>query len=249
MKAGILITARLKSERLPKKVLKPLLGRPMLSYLIDRLRLSQHGEEIVLCTSTVSQDDPLQVFAETENIKCFRGHPEDVLARNLGAAEKYGYDLILSCTADNPFIDTVWMDKLSDAMQAGQYDFGTMVGLPFGSHSYSFTQTAVRKACDVKDELDTEVWGGYFTQTGLFNCLSLQVDDQAFVAPDLRLTVDEEADFQLVSSIFKQLGAKAVPALPAVISFLRNNPGLALMNEHIVQKSGKPIRLKGYVND
>jgi len=244
MKIGILITARLKSERLPRKVLKPLNGRPMLEYLVDRLRRSQFGQNMVICTSTVSQDDALEEFALRQGVQCYRGHPDDVLSRNLAAAEQFGYDLVLSCTADNPFVDEVWMDKLAAAMVAGGYDFGTQKGLPFGSHSYSFTRAAAETACHMKDEIDTEVWGGYFTQTGRFKCLTLNVDDPAHLAPRYRLTVDESADFSLAQEILSAVGGPFPPSLPDVIRFLDANPDLACTNADVQQKPGKPIRLK-----
>ena len=57
MSSAILITARLKSTRLPKKVIKPILGRPMICHMIDRLRLAQVPEQIILCTSDLPEDD------------------------------------------------------------------------------------------------------------------------------------------------------------------------------------------------
>ena len=244
MRTGILITARLKSERLPKKVLKPILGRPMLAYLVDRLRLSRHGGEIVICTSSVAQDDPLEDFAKEHSLKCFRGHPDDVLARNLAAAQQFGFDLVLSCTADNPFIDEIWMDKLQEAMIAQKADFGTITGLPFGSHSYSFTRAAARQVCDIKEEIDTEIWGAYFTQTGRFDCLSLEVDDPLHRAPQFRLTVDEPADFEVAKAVFSALDFGRPPAMPEVIEFLSHHPEVASLNEQVQQKARNPIKLK-----
>ena len=245
MKTGILITARLKSERLPQKVLKDLHGKPMLTYLVDRLKLSRFGENIILCTSTIAQDDPLEDFAASHGIVCFRGSPEDVLERNVQAAKYHGIDLIMSCTADNPLIDEVWLDKLADEMVIGQYDYGTITGLPFGSHCYSFLSIAGEHACELKEEKDTEVWGGYFTQTGHFKCLSMEVTDPEFIAPDLRLTVDEINDFTLVEHIFdglKEYGTK--PPLPKVIEYLRANPDIAKINQDVCQKAGKEIKIK-----
>jgi spore coat polysaccharide biosynthesis protein SpsF len=244
MKTGILITARLKSQRLPRKVLKPLCGKPMLWHLVERLRQSKFGEQIVLCTSTVEQDDPLEEFANDHQIKCFRGHPDDVLLRNLEAAEKFGFDLVLSCTADNPFIDEVWMDRLAKAMAFEKADFGTISGLPFGSHSYSFTTAAARKVCDEKEEVDTEIWGAYFTQSGLFNCLTVEVTDTGHHAPHYRLTVDEPSDFSLAEAVLTALDVGRPPTLPEVIKFLDDNPDVAALNAEVQQKAGKPIKFR-----
>ena len=41
MKRAILITARLKSKRLPLKVIRKIKGKTMIEHMIDRLKLSK----------------------------------------------------------------------------------------------------------------------------------------------------------------------------------------------------------------
>ena len=71
MKTLLTITARLKSTRLPLKAIKPIHGRPMFSHLLDRLKLARRPQEMVVCTSTVAQDDPLEELARAEGVPCF----------------------------------------------------------------------------------------------------------------------------------------------------------------------------------
>lgn len=248
VKSAILITARLKSTRLKEKVLKPVVDRPMLSHLVERLRTAEIPEEIILCTSTVEQDDRLESFAREEGLLCYRGHPDDVLLRMLTAAETYDVDTIVSCTADNPFVDPVYIDKMLDFHWSRKSDFTRISGLPFGTFSYALERSAVKKACDIKDQVDTEVWGGYFTQTGLFNCNVLDVDDGAVRWPELRLTVDTQDDFDLVSAIFAELYKPgSVFTLEQIVALCRQRNDLASMNQHIQQASAIPIRLKADV--
>ena len=56
MNAAILITARLKSQRLPRKVLKPLCGKPMIEHMVERLRFADFTDRIILCTSPLEED-------------------------------------------------------------------------------------------------------------------------------------------------------------------------------------------------
>ncbi len=58
---------------------------------------------IVICTSTNPQDDPLEEPAEREDVRCFRGHEEDVIRRLHEATESFGFDYVLNITADCPF--------------------------------------------------------------------------------------------------------------------------------------------------
>jgi spore coat polysaccharide biosynthesis protein SpsF len=56
MKTGFLITARLKSTRLPKKLMLELNNRTIISSMIDRLKQSEHLDAIVVATSTNPDD-------------------------------------------------------------------------------------------------------------------------------------------------------------------------------------------------
>ena len=59
MNIGFLITARLKSTRLKYKVLKDLNGYSVIERVIQRAKKVKGCNDIVLCTSYLSQDIPL----------------------------------------------------------------------------------------------------------------------------------------------------------------------------------------------
>lgn len=245
MKTGILVTARLKSTRLPMKVIKPIIGRPMICHMLDRLKLAQRPQEIIICTSTAAQDDPLEEIATQESVHCFRGHPDDVLLRLTQAAEQFDLDIVINCTADNPFVDPVYIDRLLDFHIEQGNDYSIVEGLPFGTFSYALCYSAMVRACHIKAETDTEVWGGYFTQTGLFKVGTLQVTDPEVRRPNLRLTVDTPEDYELVSRIFDALYINGrVFSLKEIVKLCDQHPELARVNSQVVQKPAKPIRLK-----
>ncbi|MBO1224058.1 MAG: NTP transferase domain-containing protein [Candidatus Scalindua sediminis] len=245
MKIAILITARLKSARLPLKVIKPIHGRPMIIHMLNRLKLAKKPQEIIICTSTLEQDDPLVKIAEEEGVKCFRGHPDDVLLRLTNAAKEHDVDLVINCTADNPFVDPEYIDYLVDYHIKSANEFSKIEGLPWGTFSYAINPSAMERACSIKDEVDTEVWHGYFMDTGLFKWGALLVNDPEVVWPELRLTVDTSEDFQLITRIFDELydGEKVFP-LRDIISLCRRKPELPEINSIIEQKPGIPLRIK-----
>lgn len=246
MKAAILITARLKSTRLPLKVLKTIHGRPMMGHMLDRLRLARGTRQIIICTSTVAGDDPLEEFARSEGVACYRGHPDDVLHRLTSAATQFGVHTVISCTADNPFVDPEYIDILLACHREHSYDFTKSIGLPWGTFAYALDHKAMVHACQLKDEIDTEVWGAYFTETGRFKCGVIQVEDAAVRWPELRLTVDTPEDFDLVTKIFDELykPGKVFP-LRDIVALCRQRPDLVALNANVAQKPGIPIRLKG----
>lgn len=245
MKTAVLITARLKSTRLPMKVIKPIKGRAMLAHLLDRLKLAGRPEGIIVCTSLLEQDDPLAEIARAEGVECYRGHPDDVLLRLTNAAELYGLDTVVSCTADNPFVDPVYIDRMVDYHLARGNDYTESEGLPWGAFAYALSYAAMVKACEIKDEVDTEVWGGYFTETGLFKWSVMEVSDSDVRWPELRLTVDTPEDFELVARIFDELyePGKVFP-LSAIIALCRSRPELPIINADVLQETPIPIRVK-----
>ena len=89
MKTAFLITARLKSTRLPKKVLLKVQGKPLIIHMINRIRHAKNINKIIICTSTNSQDDPLEEIANQQKIDCYRGSEDDVIQRLLDTAKKF----------------------------------------------------------------------------------------------------------------------------------------------------------------
>ncbi len=245
MKTAILITARLKSTRLPMKVVKLIHDKPMIVHMLDRLKLAKTPEEIIVCTSTVAQDDPLEEISNQEGVKCFRGDADDVLLRLTNAADEFDVETVINCTADNPFVDPVYIDLLTEYHHNNRYDFTKINGLPWGTFSYAINLAAMKRACQLKDESDTEVWHGYFMDTGYFNWGALELEDHAVQWPDLRLTVDTPKDFELVTCIFDELyePGKVFP-LSDIVNLCRSKPELPRINSSIEQKPGIPIKLK-----
>ena len=244
MKIASFITARLKSQRLKRKVLLPICGKPMIGHLVDRLRLSKKCQQIVLCTSTVEQDDDLENFALKEGIQCFRGHPDDVMLRLREASKFYNVDLVSSCTADNPLIDNFSMDELIDYHINGQFDFSISKNLPFGTFTMTVNRISLDRACEIKDSSETEFWPQYFLRTGQFNLGEL-IHNKIYSKPHLRLTVDEKLDFELMNIIFNNLYKEnKIFSLEDVVKFLDNKPELKKLNSKVNQKKPNGIKLK-----
>ena len=68
-----IIQVRMTSTRLPGKVLMEILGRPMLSYQIERVRQSQKINNIIIATTINKEDDPVAELANREGTLIYRG--------------------------------------------------------------------------------------------------------------------------------------------------------------------------------
>ena len=50
MKTAFLITARLKSTRLPKKIILDIIGKPLIVHMLDRLKQAETIDKIIICS-------------------------------------------------------------------------------------------------------------------------------------------------------------------------------------------------------
>jgi spore coat polysaccharide biosynthesis protein SpsF len=233
MTTAIFITARMKSKRLPQKLILEIKGKTIIEHLIERLKLSRLADFIVLCTSTNPEDRVLVDIAEKCGIKWFRGSEGDVLDRYLNAALKFKVDYIISLTADGPFTDPIYIDKTIELYKKTNADFITCKELPHGAYSYGIKFDALKKVCEIKDEANTEVWGGYFTKTGLFKVEDLKVDDPDLRQPEIRMTLDYEDDFKFFKEVFEKLYAPdKIFSLKEIMKLLKEHPEIVKINEH-----------------
>ncbi len=244
VRAGIFITARLKSKRLPLKVIKPILGKPMIEWMIDRLKRC-NTEPLVMMTSTNPQDEPLIEIAEKNGIPHFRGSEDDVLVRIRDCARQFDVDLIISATADDPFKEPVLIEQMIKRYLDEGYDFCEIEGAPNGCECYALNRTAVEKACEMKASSDTEIWGPYFREAGIFKCDVIRVTDPRISRPQYRVTVDTEEDFELVTKIFDNLLKKREDFdIYDICRLLDENPEMLAINVHVQQRPSPRAEFK-----
>src|SRR5689334_25311398 len=80
-----ILQARTSSTRLPGKVLRDLVGAPMLERQIERVLRAKSIGKLVVATSTDSSDDAVADLCRRLGVACHRGPLDDVLARFAGA--------------------------------------------------------------------------------------------------------------------------------------------------------------------
>jgi len=222
---SILITACLKSTRLPLKALTLIHGRPLMAHLIDRIKLARRPSRIILCASKDQQDDPFEAIARQEGIECFRGDSDDALEILTAAARVFGVETVINCRADNPFTDPEYMDHLADFHIENTNDFTRTEGLPLGTFSWALDSDALARACELKAETHLENREEYFTETGHFKWGTLRVKEPAVHWPELRLTGETPEDLERITRIFDQLGGtgKVFP-LRDIVLLCRQHP-------------------------
>ena len=70
-KIGAIVQARMSSVRLPGKVLAPIIDKPVLWHIVDRLSYSKMLDLVVIATTVEKGDIPVVNFADKNNICCY----------------------------------------------------------------------------------------------------------------------------------------------------------------------------------
>lgn len=235
------IEARMGSSRLPGKVLLPVLGRPLLSYLIERIKLVKLVDEIVLATTINSEDDLLESFASKEGIRVYRGSEEDVMGRVLGAVESANGEIVVEITGDCPLIDPEITDQVIRTYLVNSVDYvsnNNIRSYPDGMDVQVFSRDALKRSMELtQNPLDREhVTLHIRNHPELFSRINL-VAPQRLNLPSLGLTLDEIADYDLIKIIIENLYPRNKLFLcDEVLSYLNSNPQLLNLNKHVFRK-------------
>lgn len=240
MKTTIIVQARMTSTRLPGKVLKKVLGKPLLVYQLERLLRVKLADEIVIATTTNETDLPIVKLCSDLAIPCFRGPEEDVLARYYGAARQFPGEVIVRLTSDCPLIDPQVIDKvIQHYLNSPQLDYVSNVlerSYPRGMDTEVFSFKALQEAyLEAADHSQREhVTPFIYHQPSRFSLanVSYQEDQSRH-----RWTVDTPEDLELVTRILEALYPyKPQFTLGDILSLLVEQPHWMAINENIEQK-------------
>lgn len=231
MKIGFLITARLKSSRLPLKLLLDLNGKTVFERVIERCKVVSNIDEIILCTSTNPQDKPLVDAALKNNIYYYLGNEADVLQRLSDAAVFFDLDYIINITGENPLFSIYHANMMVNLAKQEKYDFINMKGLPIGCAVYGIRPEALKTVCEVKEEIDTEIWGPLINRPDIFKVKEIEVEEY-YQHSEIRITTDYPEDYRFISAIYNEFPPNTIPNLSEVIKILKEKPNLLKINNN-----------------
>jgi spore coat polysaccharide biosynthesis protein SpsF len=216
---AIVLQARMRSTRLPGKVLYRLGRHTLLGHCIRRLQTSGAGPIIV---ATTAADEDAAVVAEARRMGCeaVRGATNDVLARYVAAANHAGARVIVRATADNPAVDIGTTARLLDAMAACGAEYGMEQGLPYGSATEVIAADTLRGLLGVTARRADREHVTLYIKQHLDAFRTVTPDAPPEVRrPGLRLTVDTPDDLVFMRRVLDGLDDGAGPApLPDIIA-------------------------------
>jgi spore coat polysaccharide biosynthesis protein SpsF len=240
MRTVIIAQARMTSTRLPGKVLKKVLGKPLLEYQIERLKRVNFADEIVIATTTNSTDLPIIELCDRFSISYFRGSEEDVLARYYSAAKEHDADVVVRVTSDCPLIDPQVIDRVIQFYldNQSQYDYVSNClerSYPRGMDTEVFSFAALHKAfVETTAQPDREhVTPFIYMHPERYRLAQIFYSENQ---SSHRWTVDTPEDFELIKKIIEVLYPQNKNfTLEDCLDLLKRYPDWLLINAYVEQ--------------
>jgi len=233
---GVVIQARLGSERLPGKILLQASGKPLLEHLLERL----NGLPVVIATTPLEKDQPIVALAKQLSVPFFCGSEQDVLDRSYQAAKKEKFKTVIRITSDCPLIDKELIDQCINLFKEKKVDYLSNTlerSYPRGMDVEIFTIEALEAAWkEAKDVYDREHVTPFIRRhPDRFKQFSVvQKDDLSH----LRLTLDTPEDYKLIKAIYEELYPQDKKfGLNEILRVLKRHPDWVDWNRHVKQKS------------
>ena len=207
MNIGAIVQARMNSKRFPGKVLYNISGKPLLQYLIERLKCCKGLDEIIVATSNEKTDRPIAQFCKEQKIDCYCGSLDNVAGRFSGLLKDFRINAFIRICGDSPLIDQNIINTGIDIFTEATYDIvtNTLVRTyPSGQsveilRSDTFCSTYPLMKADDDLEHVTKYFYKHKDDFKIFNMVS----DENF--REVKLSVDTEEDMVIMENIISRM--------------------------------------------
>jgi|688.fasta_scaffold613731_1 spore coat polysaccharide biosynthesis protein SpsF len=206
--AVAIVQARMSSKRLPGKVLMPILEKPMISLLLERLTRATLLSDIIVATSNDFTDDILAKEIKDLGFQVYRGSLSNVGSRYLEIIQERKIETVVRITGDCPVVDHKLVDRIIHFYLDGNYHYASNTltrTFPRGLDVEIFNASSyVEFSRDNKlSDYDNEHVTPIFYQNPRIFRLGNFMNDADFSSQ--RWTVDNAADFKFISEVFENL--------------------------------------------
>lgn len=225
MKTLSIIQARTGSKRLPRKMLMEMSGFKIIEWVIERVKLSEKSDGIVLATSNKTEDDVLEKIALEHNIKVFRGSENDLLNRYYECAKKYNGDIIVRICADNPLISFEVIDWTIEnhVKQSAEYTFSgsnqiTKWSDGFGCEIANFDLIENLEKINPLIEEREHVFKYIWNNKKKFN-INYFVAPKQYQYPEIKLDIDTQKDYDFMKKFIESNKINFETSIKKIINF------------------------------
>jgi spore coat polysaccharide biosynthesis protein SpsF len=233
-----IIQARMGSTRLPRKVLLPLLGEPMLTHVVRRVTWARSVDATVVATTVSPADDAIVELARREAWIVERGSEADLLDRYLQAALANGAERVVRITADCPLIDPGLIDEVVEKLSTTGAAYASNIlprTYPRGLDVEAMTVEALEAANvadhDPRSREHATLWIYRHPDQFTLAAVRWPVDLSGH-----RWTVDTAEDYELVRRFYEEFGRNDFSWRDA-LAVVEAHPDWSELNRDVPQKS------------
>lgn len=241
-KVVAIVQARMSSTRLPGKVMMKIGEKPMIEVLLLRLSKSRLIDEVILATGENPSNKSLIHHVNKLGIKCVIGSDSDVLNRYVKATKESAAETVVRITGDCPLIDPELVDSVIKRYMDSNFDYlsnSNPPTFPDGLDVEVFSSSALFLADDLATEsYDREHVTPFIRNSDLF---SKGIFANEKDLSSLRWTVDEHADFEVISSIFSAFNNEIFFSWQEVLKLEQSNPQIFTINKDILRNEGSKM--------
>lgn len=234
----VIVQARMGSTRLPGKIMKEILGKPLFIHVLERVKRMKTKDNIIIATTTLKEDNTI---AETvkdydRTITLYRGSSQDVLDRYYRAAICYEVDTIVRITSDDPLIDPKISDMVVETFLKNCCDYccnNMPRTYPYGLDTEVFSFESLERTWkEAHAPHEREHVTPYMRENpDTFRLLNVQHTRDL---SNLRWSVDYPEDLTFVTEVYKRLyPQKPIFSMEDILDVLDKEPWLIKINEMI----------------
>ncbi len=231
---GIIVQARVRSQRLPRKVLAPIGEMPLLERLARRLQLATAPEGLVIATGDHAENEPIVELCRRIRVNCFVGSENDTLDRMIQAAKQHDWDAIVRVTADNPLTDPAGIDAGISFFRAENLDYFDNICYSGSPHGMGYEIVSRRvlefshEQWQMRENFEHVTWG-LRRHLSLFKHAFFRVPPELH-RPRYRLSVDHPEDLEVVRCVYEQLDFRNDVTLAEIVACLDAHPEIVARN-------------------
>jgi spore coat polysaccharide biosynthesis protein SpsF len=224
-----ILSARISSERTPRKIMLQLAGKSTLYHHIERMKMAETLSGICVATSRWDGNESIINEAEKCGVDWLAGSEHDVVDRHIAVCEKYGADACIRIPCDSPVFDWRMVNRMVEAYVNQPIDYMYVANIPFEcsvSPELISLNTLYRSHEQYQgDAVTLPIWEHWKD----YKCMAFFADKE-LVRPEYPLTIDRPSDYVVMSHLYAALYHGEPIELLDAYAWLDQNPDIANFN-------------------
>jgi spore coat polysaccharide biosynthesis protein SpsF (cytidylyltransferase family) len=245
-----IIQVRMRSTRLPGKVLLPLSGKKAaLECMLERVQRSKLLGKVVVAASDAPEDAELHALLGKIGQPYAVGSEDDVLDRYYRCAERFCVpgDVIVRLTSDCPVIDPRVIDEAIRFYLGGRYDYASNSlepyswpdGMDVEVFSYRLLERAAREAVLPSEREHVTFYFWKHPERFKVGYLRNKKNLSSY-----RLTLDHPGDYALLKNVYGHFSPRVDFSMEEILKYLDAHPDVKKLNSAAARNAGWQSALK-----